>query len=266
MHKKSLTDQRGFAHLVLIVALVLVVGAVGYATWSLFNRDKTLGGMAGDAVAKIVAGKECLNEFNDQDLCKFLNSWNANKKFKLDASSTVDGKTSRTVMTVDGDKSYMKMDGSYAMEVISMGDTTYTKAGEVWWKQTTKKTEVAESPVSKDDFKFEDPKEGSKDKNLTKYVKVGKEACGKLSCFKYQVSDPSNTYSNEYIWFDDEDYLIRKTVSEGKDGTRSESVFSYDNVSVSAPSPVKELAPNQYIIPGQSEPQTMPEVPTDYEM
>lgn len=266
MQKLSKTDQRGIAHLALVALLVVVVGVVGFVALRVVNKDKSINNKAADTVARIAASKECMNEFNDQDLCKFLNSWNTNQKFKLESSTAAEGKTSKTVMTVDGDKSYMKIDGEFAMEVITIGDTTYTKAGDTWWKQTAKKPEATESPVSKDDFKFEEPKEGSQEKDLTKYEKVGKEACGNLNCFKYKVVDPKNTETTEHIWFDDKDYLIRKTLSESKDGTKSESLFSYDNISVTPPSPVKELGANQYIIPGQTEPQTMPTQPTEAEI
>ena len=266
MKKLSSTDQRGIAHIALIALLIVVVGVVAFVGMRVLNKGKGLGGTAANKAASIAASKECMDNYNDKDLCKFLSSWNGNQKFKLESTSTADGKISKTTMTVDGDKSYMKMDGEFAIETITIGDTTYTKAGETWWKQTTKKSETDKTPVSKDDFKFEEPKAGSEAKDLTKYEKVGKEACGKFSCFKYKVVDPKNTETTEYIWFDDDAYLIRKTLSESKDGTKSESVFSYDNISVKTPTPVKELGANQYIMPGQTEPQTLPTQPTEAEI
>jgi hypothetical protein len=42
------------------------------------------------------------------------------------------------------------------------------------------------------------------------------------------------------------------------DGTSTDSTFDYAKVTVSVPNPVQTLAPNQYILPGQSEPVTVP--------
>jgi hypothetical protein len=260
------TDQRGFAHLALILIVVVVVGVIGFAGWRVMSKNKTAstGNAVTDAVARITASKECLKDYNDKDLCKFLSSWNINKKFKTETTSTTDGKTTTSALAVDGDNSSIKLSGDVSMEVITIGDTTYTKAGTTWWKQTAKKAEP-QTPVSKDDFAYSEPKEDSPEKDLTKYEKIGKEACGNLTCFKYKVVDPKDTDTTQHIWFDTKDYLIRKTLTESKDGSKSESVFSYDNVSVTVPSPVKELGPNQYIVPGQSEPQTLPAQPTEAE-
>jgi Tfp pilus assembly protein PilV len=238
------TDQRGFAHLALILIVVVVVGVIGFAGWRVMSKNKTAstGNAVTDAVARITASKECLKDYNDKDLCKFLSSWNINKKFKTETTSTTDGKTTTSALAVDGDNSSIKLSGDVSMEVITIGDTTYTKAGTTWWKQTAKKAEPQ-----------------------TKYERIGKEACGNLTCFKYKVVDPKDTDTTQHIWFDTKDYLIRKTLTESKDGSKSESVFSYDNVSVTVPSPVKELGPNQYIVPGQSEPQTLPAQPTEAE-
>jgi hypothetical protein len=266
MHKLRSNDQRGFSPIILIVVVLVLVGAVGYLGFKALSKNGSLGDAVANKAASIAASQECMKEYNDNDLCKFLSSWSANQKFKVESSTTSEGQTSKSTMTIDGDKTYMKMDGEYAMEVITIGDTTYTKAGDTWWKQTAKKAEDTDATVDKDDFKFEDPKDDTEEKDLTTYVKEGKEACGKFNCFKYKVVDPEDTESTEYIWFDDKDYLIRRTLSEDKDGMKNESVFSYDNISVKVPSPVKELGENQYIMPGQSEPQTMPDQPTEAEM
>jgi hypothetical protein len=265
MQKSTNEYQRGFAHVIAIVAVIVMLGALGYVGFRAFS-NKSIGDRAAEAVASIAASKECMDEYSDKDLCKFISSWNINEKFKLESTTTFEGQTSKSVMTIDGESSYYMMDGEFAMEVITIGDTTYTKAGDTWWKQTAVKADEAEPVPSKDDFKFEEPKAETEEKDLTKYVKVGKEACGDLNCFKYQVVDPKDAEMTEYIWFDDKDYLIRRTLSEDSDGTKSDSVFSYDNISVKVPSPVKELAPNQYIVPGQSEPQTMPDGPSEAEL
>jgi hypothetical protein len=108
------------------------------------------------------------------------------------------------------------------------------------------------------DHDFETPKSDTPEPASQEptYKKIGKEACGNLTCFKYEVVDPSSP-GKQTLWFDDKDYQLRRMRIESE-GTVSDQVFAYSSVSITAPSPTKDLGPNQYIVPGQSEPVTMP--------
>jgi hypothetical protein len=108
-------------------------------------------------------------------------------------------------------------------------------------------------------------------KNITTYKNLGTEACEKLTCYKYQVIDTGVPDDTQYIWFDNKDYQLRRTRYEGKDGSVSESTYSYNKFNITVPSPVKELGKNQYLVPGDAEPQTMPDPgsmpsPVDYQI
>jgi hypothetical protein len=250
-HKLS-SDNRGIAHLALIIVGVVVLAGVGFAAYRVMNKDKD--SSLNNAIQE--AAKEECKTNDDKDLCKFFTSWKANEKYRM-VSTAADG--SKSTFEVDGNKSRvsMTMEGS-AYEVITIDKTTYTKAGDTWYKQTIKEPD---QDVAKDyKVDFEEPTEEGEAKDKTTYKKVGKESCGNLSCFKYEVVDPTaEAGSHEYIWFDDKDYQLRRTRSETKDGV-TETTFEYGNVTVNEPSPVKELGPNQYIIPGQTEPMTMPDM------
>jgi outer membrane lipoprotein-sorting protein len=147
--------------------------------------------------------------------------------------------------------------------MITIDKTVYTKAGDTWYKQTAESTDKNTT----DDFKidFEDPEdESTPEEDKTTYKSLGKEACGNLNCFKYEVIDPEQADQKNFIWFDDKDYQLRRSRTETPDGA-SEMTFEYDNVNIGEPSPVQELGPNQYIIPGQTEPSTIPTA-ADYGM
>lgn len=244
-------NNKGAMNVIVIVVVVAVLAAIGFVGWRVMQNksDEPLTKAAKEVLAKC--------EEDDKDLCKFFANSVGSKKFSITSTATSGGNTTKSIIKIDNGKTYMKTEGELAYEVISIGDSTYTKAGDTWYKQTAKKTE--DKPVKAEDYTFEEPK---KEENAPKttYEKQGKEACGNLTCFKYKVVDPSNTDTTEYIWFDDQDFLARKTRSESKDGSVNEAVYSYENVSVTEPSPVKELGANQYIVPGQTEPQTMPDV------
>ena len=251
--KKISSDNRGIAHLALIAVIVVVVAAVGFAAYRVMNQDKDTTGSA--STGKQSTEVPC--DSDDKDLCKFFSSWKANKQYRM--TTKTDGKDAG-VYEIDGDKSrvVMNMEGS-KYEVITIDKTTYTKAGSTWYKQTNKETEDDVAKDIKPDF--EEPKDedqGEATAPKTSYKKIGKEACGDLTCFKYQVVDAdAEANEKQFIWFDDKDYQMRRSLTETKEGTM-EMTFEYSGVSISEPSPVKELGPNQYIVPGQSEPVTIP--------
>ncbi|MBL8121432.1 hypothetical protein JNM87_01650 [Candidatus Saccharibacteria bacterium] len=259
-------DQAGLGHLLLLVIIVAVVGGVGFVGYTVMqkNKDKastTSSSKVSSEVSKAMA-ESCKKEIDDKDLCKFFSSWDGNLKFAVVSTDTSDGTTTSMTMKIDGKNTYIKSEGASAMEIITIGDTTYTKGGQYWWKQTTdtNSTQETSSTIKPEDFDFDVPTEDELDTAGAEYKKLGKEACGSFTCFKYQFIDSTNTSTKQFLWFDDEDYRMRKLSIENADGSKSEQVYSYDNVSVTVPSPVKELGPNQYIVPGESEPMTMPDM------
>jgi hypothetical protein len=142
----------------------------------------------------------------------------------------------------------MSEGGKEGYNVITIGDITYTKdyADNKWWKQK----QVKEDIKKEFDFKFDDKDEREEVEDKTTYKKLDKESCGDRQCFKYEVINPDFADTKEFIFFDDREYLVRKMRTEGKDGEVTESEFTYSGVSVSEPSPTKEAAEGQVIIPG----------------
>jgi outer membrane lipoprotein-sorting protein len=248
-------NQQGIGHLLLIVLLIVVLGGIAGIGYVVMNKTKEkTAETALNTAAKAVAKAEC-TKLNDKDLCKFYSSWEISKKYRM-VSTGPDG--AKSTIEIDGDNTRFAVTGETPYEYVIIGGDTYTKAGSTWYKQS--KAATTPDTTTDTDYKvdFDEPTDDTSTPDKTKYTKVGKEACGSLTCFKYEVVDPTaEAGSKEFIWFDDKDYQLRRVQSVTKEGT-SETTFEYSNVSVKTPSPVKELGPNQYIIPGQSEPATMP--------
>ncbi len=257
---KDIQSAQSGQNKIVLIAIVAAIVLAGVGGWWFFMRSDNAVIVANTPAAK-AAVESCKKAINDNDLCKFFGSWSENQKFAVDMLSASNGASMRSTYKVDGDKMYIKTDGEMAMEMITIGDDTYTKAGDVWWKKTTKSDTPAAAVdpkvADRDQFKFDEPTTDTT--TSPQYKKLGKEACGKFTCFKYEMVDPTAGSETMYLWFDDSKYLMRKMSVESKDGSRMEQTYTYENVSVEVPSPVKELADNQYIIPGQSEPVTMPD-------
>jgi hypothetical protein len=204
------------------------------------------------------AVKNAKCDYDDKDLCKFFTGWNAQDSYEYKATATQDGTDSKTTVKTEGDdKFYMKLEGSVAYEITQIGNILYTKATDgTWWKQTLPETE-ASTYKDEGDVEFAEPDSETEGQQVT-YKKIGKEKCGDLNCFKYQVVDPAQASTTTYIWFDDKDYQLRR-MQTSSDNYTFDSTYSYNKVTVSEPSPVKELGANQYIVPGQTEPTTLPD-------
>jgi hypothetical protein len=243
--------QSGVAHLVIILVVVVlaVVGGAGYVVLSK-NKDKI-----SDASTKLIdtaASKQlnsaCIKEIDDKDFCRFASNWSlATNYTTVITTKGADGTNVMKLETESSDKTSMTTttDGKETAAYITIGKTSYTKdyTDNKWTKYTSTDTDSSadtdvKSEIKIDDFTDSDTSTVAK----TEYKKIGKEACGNLTCFKYQIIDPDDQMNTQFIWFDDEDYLLRKYTGNTIDET-FEMVLSYTKVTVKEPSPVKE-APN----------------------
>lgn len=257
-------DQSGFAHMVEIVIIgVVVLGIAGFIGWRVMTAQSGTGAN-NSATNNNQASTAIPCTSSDKDLCKFFASWKVSENQKVTMSMTSGGQTSSSVFeSSNSGKNYhmvMSVSGT-PYEIIVIDSTTYTKAGSTWYKQTTKSdtaTSYKDSftpDVKEPETKTPDTKDTTP---VTTYKKIGAEKCGNLDCLKYQVVDPSSTDTTQFLWFDTKDYQLRRMHSESTNGDVTDQVFEYGNVNITVPSPVKDLGPNQYIVPGQSEPMTMP--------
>lgn len=249
-------DQRGVAHVVEIVVIaVIILGVGGFAAWRVVDSQKQQ-----NAATEQQADVPC--KLSDEDLCAFFKSWKASRQYKVTSLQTAEGKTTTsTYEASDNGKNYhiTMTVGDLPYEAIAIDDTLYTRDSSdgKWWKQKKQVTEAQEDTIKGNyDYDFQEPAPQPGQEPI--YKKIGKEACGNLTCFKYDVADPTAQNTKQTLWFDDKDYQLRRLRLEG-DGSVSDQTFIYSTVSIKAPSPTKDLGPNQYVVPGQSEPLTMPD-------
>lgn len=246
-------SQRGIAQLpiIIVVIAVVVVIASGYF---FINKNKT--NPITETVNK-VAGLNPNCEYNDPDLCKFMNNWNNISSYSVKSvMSAPNSPKAESTFEVAGENKVrivVSEDGKETWQVITIGDTTYTKdlSDNQWWKQV--QTKEKEDFSKQFEFSFEDKhEEGTpSDHPHTTYKSLGKEACGTMQCFKYQVINPDLETVTEYMWFDDKEYLLRRHMTEDTTAkSTSDTAFSYDKVNIEVPFPVKEAKPDQMIMPG----------------
>jgi hypothetical protein len=228
----------GHIELFVVAAVLFVVGFGGY---TVLKRNKT---PAEPAAA-------CLS--NDPDLCAFFDLWKSPLNYSARTTNTVgDMASTGLYQAVGADKFHLTVTGSY--ELIGIGNTIYIKDNSDgrWWKQSVPADTVYKYK-SVNLYDFRQPTANA----LINYVKAATEKCGSLTCLKYQVSNQANPGLTQYILFDSKQHLLRGVQNSTATSTTTAS-FSYDKPNISAPSPVKKVGVNQIILPGQTDPTTLP--------
>lgn len=230
---------------VLVMALVVVVlGAVSFAGYTVAHKNspkastKTTTTTAGSEKNATDAG--CLTTYHDVNLCKFAAHANIDKT-AYKATLTVSNAQSTGNMTLEsdgkGNTSSTLTGNGQTVSTIMLGGTSYMRLAEsgVWYEYPA----GSSTPGS-----GSNPASGM---NLVlgagiTYKPLGTEACGSLTCFKYQVTDTATPTTTQYAWFDNKTYLLRewKAVSTNADQGTVDMKLTYPgSVTISKPSPVQ---------------------------
>lgn len=226
--------------IIIVIALILFGAGGAYAVYKFTNIN--LG-----PVSRILGPKLDSNcKYNDPDLCKFVNNWK-NVEF-MNMTSTykdatgVDQKMSFMMQGKDKNQLTIWTNGNENYNTIFIGKTTYTKdySDSKWFKYTALPTDTTNGQIN-NEFKFDEKAAQADDK--TTYKKMGTEPCGKLTCFKYEVVSGTESDAHEFIYFDNKEYLMRKTRTEYSNGTVAEATIDYSKFTISEPTPVKEGDP-----------------------
>ncbi len=257
----------------LIIVLVVVVAILGGVGYFLFGKGGTGGSPLGSKGGSMMTQKAKESDFayiDDELLRKHMAAQANATKFKVISKSSGYGGSTTMIYDMDGDTvKYRTTSSGEGMEsdMIVIEDTTYIKDFKdgKWWKQTQKPGEVNDEIESKmEEYVANDAEEEEAEFVKMKYNKLGEEACGDLTCYKYEELDPNDgteSAGKRLFWFDTDDYLLRKDLSEYGEFS-SESEYFYEDVSVEKPSPTKDVPEGkniyEYMMTGGSEVEGMP--------
>lgn len=239
MFKAKKSNQEGIAVLVivLVIAAIAVVSAAGYFVYSRNNDSDNGTSTQLTSSEKKAVEAECRKSIDDKDFCKFASNIDFGGEYRMTLTSS-DGSM---VTEIDGDNSSTVMtsgDGSESKFIYLNGATyTYDNDEGVWLKYTNDL--ATDFTVDLDEeFNFDD--ETVPETERETYESKGKEACGNLTCFKYQIVDPTSPDTEQYVWFDDDEYKLRRfQIIES--GQTSEGTIEYVEITISEPSPVREF-------------------------
>lgn len=249
--KQHRSNQSGIGQLgvIIIVAVILIAGIVG---WWIFSKNKDAG------IPATLKSAKC--DYSDKALCAFFAAQKTNQPYTMTITTKQNGQTTKTVFAAESaQKTHTTITGSTSYETIVIDNTLYTKAADgTWWQQTLATPELDKYNQARPKL----PEPTGKTPKVT-YKKLGTEACGDLTCLKYEKLDPSAPSDvKQHLWFDTKDYKLRRTQTVTKVSTADAS-FDYTKITVTAPANAKVLGANQSIAPGQNTPTDLPHTGDD---
>jgi len=133
------------------------------------------------------------------------------------------------------------IDGKPTSDMITIGDVTYVKdfKDNSWWMQKAKPSEEMGTKNDDNEYKVDDIKDEYMKKVDVVYTKLGEEACGTRTCYKYQEVSDDNKEAKRVFWFDTKELLLRREES-GFGEFASVSEYTY-GITLNAPSPTKQV-------------------------
>jgi len=223
--KKS---QKGFAHLVLILIILAVVGIGGLAFWrvSSYNNKKDTGKTVSSDKSQNTAdvSNECVLLTKDENICRLGAITDLSK-----ISSEV-----KVTMKLEGEsiESTVKYDGKGNSEVSGIADgitvdgKNYVNISGVWYDTGNDTSQQPSDPASS----FSIATTAG-----VKYENLGKEPCGNDTCFRYRMTGGILGDGVVVCLFSDKDYLPRYYETTG--GLTGDLVMTieYKPVTISAP-------------------------------
>ena len=258
MKQQHKSDERGVAQLLLIVVIVVVVAAIGYVGWKVVSNknsknstttSSTPAQSASANAAASAAQTACLAKYHDQDLCKFVAAEAAapfgKTALKMTMTGTSGGTQGTWTLEQDGKgNSSLSVDsGGQTINAITLNGQVYTQttAGGSWITYGSSSSASSAAAQSNPDSTLTSFLSGL---STTTFTKLGKEACGSLTCFKYQIKDTTTPNATEYVWFDTGQHLMRQYYASGVSGTSDTltMTINYQPVTITKPSPVQDIS------------------------
>jgi|GEM_PF-4563267 len=227
-------DSRGFAHILLILLIVGLLGAGGFVFWrvSSYNNNNKASGRQTTAPNGTTSNTgaisdECVDKTHDENICRLgaitdLSQYPAEVRMDMNGMNTVikfDGKGNSDTLVGDsihgisfGGRYYIYMDG--------------------WYDSGSDSSQMPKSQM---------PSLGFATTAGIKYENLGKEPCGNATCFKYRMSGGILGDGVVLCWFGDKDFLPRRYESTGGLLGKLTMTIDYKPITITAPAGAKPI-------------------------
>lgn len=224
----------------IVVLLFVVIAALGVALFTGINRVRDL-----NRIASLETFDACREFIDDEVLCHFAAADEARPEGNyVMTSSATDGITTEisTLEVENGDRmKSVTFNGPEEIEAYVVIDAvSYVKdyADGVWGMYEDPDFISSEASVSS--YDFSSAQASSVVDFRENYQAEGKEPCGDLICYKYRIVSHDDPSFINYIWFDDQDYLLRRHQSSSGEISNNTQI-EYRTVTITPPSPTKPI-------------------------
>lgn len=182
----------------------------------------------------------------DADFCRYMAAQAAAMKqgVVITSSSQIEGVTAISEMRMDKDGNWSSdtyMGDKLQSSMVVFEGSTYTKdlqdgAWYVFSSASSNETTPTKEFDPETTFEYDD-------EEMT-ITKIGQEACGELTCDKYEIVLPADedavALEKYYLFVDTKEHLARKIEMTFAEGS-SVMECRYEAVTISKPSPIKEM-------------------------
>lgn len=212
-----------------VVAVLVVLLIVGYKSEAKLNIDTKV-------------QTSCNEKIKDKTFCKFAGVFANVDSYVADMTLTQSGEvTTATVAIASNGDANMTVTSAGVKTMITkyQGITYALDSSDNQWIQYAANS--AEKPTITDIKTSLETADFKNSKGQTEvYANRGSESVNGTECYKYQNMTPDTEGEVSYLWFSKKDYKPVKLESTiGNDV--SKMTFSYGTVTVTKPSPVKQV-------------------------
>ena len=180
VNNKISSGSKGFAHILILLVVIAVLGVGGAAYWriSSYNKNDSKDSTQSGNKDSAALSSECVAQTKDENICHLgaisdLSSYSSEVHM---TTGSGDEKNS-AVMKFDGKGNYF-IDAGGGIQGMSVNGKYYIYM-EKWYDTGSDPSQVPKSSV---------PSFGFATTAGITYTNLGKEACGKDTCFKYKLS------------------------------------------------------------------------------
>ncbi len=251
MTKKIGWDERGIAHVLLMLLGVIVIAGVAFAGYKVANKktdNSTNTNTSSNSSSSSSTGSStsveatCLAAYHDANLCHFASSASSFDKTAYTATLSLvqnGGTNSTTTLKNDGkgNTSLTGSGGGQVINAITLDGVEYVQSNNTgpWVEYPSGATAPTSNPTSNMDISVV----GS---TTTTFKSLGKEACGSLDCYKYEIDSKLTPDTKQIVWFDTSSYKLREWNYADNSGDSTDMKITYGSVNITKPSPVETLS------------------------
>ena len=224
--------------LTVAIIILLVIISLGLA-YAKKNNDKSTANTTSNTTNSVAIA---CDESGDKDFCKYVTTIKnmSNTSFVSELTTSNNSETTTSKISADG-KGNSIIEGS-GSTFIHLNSVSYVKNEDTWTKFPLGQDTPISEQIKDTGVLITDLGLNNSDVSQSNYRKIGEENCGSSDCLKYEITTTSSDQTvTTTVWFDKNDYKVRKIESNSPSNGKTVMTISYEEVVINEPSPVQEL-------------------------